>query len=94
MAFIRGTHFSSESLDSSKASNPQSDHAHRMYLSELLELTRPPDSELVDLIDWASLEGQNDGQKAELACLELAQISGFRARVFNQPLPKFGNFLA
>jgi hypothetical protein len=36
-------------------------------LSELLEQTRPPDSELVDLIERAFLEGQIDGQDADLA---------------------------
>ena len=38
-----------------------------MDLSELLEQSRPPDSELVDLIEWAFLEGQIDGEKADLA---------------------------
>ena len=42
-----------------------------MNLSELLEQTRPPDSELVDLIEWAYLAGQIDGRKAELAYLWL-----------------------
>jgi hypothetical protein len=42
-----------------------------MDLSELLEQTRPPDSELVDLVEWAFLEGQIDGQKADLAYLWL-----------------------
>jgi len=36
-------------------------------ISALLEQTRPPDSELVDLIEQAFLEGQNDGQKVDLA---------------------------
>ena len=36
-------------------------------LSELLERTRPPDAELVDLIEQAFLEGQIDGLKADLA---------------------------
>ena len=40
-------------------------------LSELLEQTRPPDSELVDLIEKAYLEGQIDGQTADLAYLLL-----------------------
>jgi hypothetical protein len=34
---------------------------------ELLERTRPPDSELVDLIEQAYLEGQIDGVRADLA---------------------------
>ena len=38
-----------------------------MDLSEILEQTRPPDPELVDLIEQAFLEGQIDGKKAELA---------------------------
>ena len=52
---------------------PQSDHAQRMSfdLSELLERTRPPDAELVDLIEKAFLEGQINGQKADLAYLWL-----------------------
>ena len=36
-------------------------------LSELLEQTWPPDPELVDLIERAFLEGQINGQKADLA---------------------------
>ncbi len=40
-------------------------------LSELLEQTRPPDPDLVDLIEQAFLEGQIDGQKADLAYLWL-----------------------
>ena len=36
-------------------------------LSEILERTRPPDPEMVDLIEQAFLEGQIDGQKADLA---------------------------
>jgi hypothetical protein len=35
--------------------------------SELLEHSRPPDPDLVDLIEQAFLEGQIDGQKADLA---------------------------
>ena len=40
-------------------------------LSELLEQTRPPDPELVDLIEWAFLDGQIDGLGADLAYLWL-----------------------
>ncbi len=40
-------------------------------LSEILEQTKPPDPELVDLIEQAFLEGQIDGQKADLAYLRL-----------------------
>ena len=48
------------------------DHAHRMPclkcdLPYLLEVSRPPDPELVDLTEWAFIEGQIDSQKAELA---------------------------
>jgi hypothetical protein len=38
-----------------------------MDISELLERSRPPDSEMVDLIEQAFLQGQIDGQKADLA---------------------------
>ncbi len=38
-------------------------------LPELLEASRPPDPELVDLIEQAFLEEQIDGQKADLAYL-------------------------
>ena len=40
-------------------------------ISELLEQTRPPDPELVDLIEQAFLEGQIDSQESELAYLFL-----------------------
>ena len=40
-------------------------------LSELLEQTRPPDPELVDLIELPFLEGQIDSQKSDLAYLWL-----------------------
>ena len=36
-------------------------------LAEILEQTRPPDAELVDLIEQAFLEGQVDGLQADLA---------------------------
>ena len=41
-------------------------------LPYLLEVSRPPDPELVDLIEQAFLEGQIDSQKAELAYLWLS----------------------
>ncbi len=46
--------------------------AHRMpclkcELPHLLELSRPPDPELIDLIKQAFLEGQIDSRKADLA---------------------------
>ncbi len=40
-------------------------------LPYLLEVSRPPDPELVDLIEQAFLEGQIDSQKADLAYLWL-----------------------
>ena len=36
-------------------------------LSKIIEQTRPPDAELVDLIEQAFLEGQSDGPQADLA---------------------------
>ena len=74
--FGYGTHFSNNILISGQASKPQLDHARRMSclhcdLSELLQQTRPPDPELVDLIELAFLEGQIDSQKSDLAYLWL-----------------------
>ncbi len=48
------------------------DHAYRMpclkcELPHLLEVSRPPDPELVNLIEQAFIEGQIDSQKADLA---------------------------
>ncbi len=40
-------------------------------LSEILEQTRPPDPELVDLIEQAFFVGQIDSQRADLAYLFL-----------------------
>ncbi len=48
----------------------------RCDLSKILEKTRPPDPKLVDLIEQAFLEGQIDGQKAELAYLWLRTKTG------------------
>ncbi len=47
------------------------DHAHRMSclkcdLPYLLEVSRPPDSELVDLIEQAFIEGQIDSQEGQI----------------------------
>ena len=66
---LDGTHFSWKCLFCSQENKPLSGHAYRMPfdLSELLEQTRPPDPELASLIDQAYLEGQIDGQKADLA---------------------------
>ena len=38
-------------------------------LPDLLEASMPPDAELVDLIEWAFLDGQIDGLEADLAYL-------------------------
>jgi len=51
-----------------------------MDLSELLERTRPPDEELVDLIEQAFLEEQIDGKRTNLAYLPIAEIREFSAR--------------
>jgi len=40
-------------------------------LAEILEQTRPPDPELIDLMEQAYLEGQIDWQKADLAYMWL-----------------------
>jgi len=45
-------------------------------LSGILEQTRPPDAEFVDLIEQAYLDGQIDGQKPELAYLWLEAKMG------------------
>ena len=49
-------------------------------LSELLERTRPPDPELVDLIEQAFIEGQIDGLRADLAYVWLRAKSDSRQR--------------
>ncbi len=46
-------------------------------LSELLERTRPPDPEMVDLVEQAFLEGQIDGLRADLAYLWLRDQADF-----------------
>ena len=46
-------------------------------LSELLKRTRPPDPDLVDLIERAFLEGQIDGWEADLAYLWLRNQAEF-----------------
>ena len=42
---------------------------HNDALPRLLEESRPPDADLVDLIEWAFLEGQIDGEAMQLASL-------------------------
>ncbi len=71
-----GTHFSRKRPVSVYAFNPQYGHACRMLclqcdLSDLLEASRPPDPELVDLIEQAFLEGQIDSKTARLTYLWL-----------------------
>ena len=51
-------------------------------LSEILEQSRPPDPELVDLIEQAFIEGQIDGQKADLAYLCLLPVLRAKAGTF------------
>jgi hypothetical protein len=51
-------------------------------LTEILEQTRPPDPELVDLIEQAFLEGQIDVQKADLAYLWLLGLKGEKVGTF------------
>ncbi len=82
---LDGTHFGRKSLISRQADKPQSSHDHRMScdLSEILERIRPPDPELVDMIEQAFLEGQNDWLRADLAYLLLEQISAFCTRDIN-----------
>jgi len=41
-------------------------------LPEILELARPPDPELIGLIEQAFLAGQIDGQRADIAYLWLS----------------------
>ncbi len=54
----------------------------RYDLSEILEQTRPPDPELVDLIEQAFLEGQIDCKRAELAYLCLLPVLRTKAGTF------------
>ena len=42
-------------------------------LPSLLDASMPPDEELVDLIEWAFLEGQIDGLEADVGYLWLKQ---------------------
>ena len=75
-AWVDGTHFRKNRPISNKISKPQSGHAYRMSclqcdLPEILEQTRPPDPELVDLIEQAFLKGFIDGETQTLAYLRL-----------------------
>ena len=51
-------------------------------LPYLLEASRPPDPELVDLIEQAFIEGQIDSEKAELAYLSLLPVFRTKAGTF------------
>ena len=69
---LEGTHFSRIKIVSRLGSDPSFDHAQMMSclhcdLSKILEQARPPDPELVDLIEHAFIEGQIDGLGADLA---------------------------
>ena len=44
-----------------------------LHFDSLLEASRPPEEEMVDLIEWAFLQGQINGVKADLAYLWLRQ---------------------
>ena len=52
-------------------------------LPRILEETRPPDPDMVDMIEQAFLEGQIDGQKADMAYdyLRLEAGNGYRITV-------------
>ena len=82
-----GTHFCKNRPISNKVSNPQSGHARRMSclhcdLSAILEQIRPPDPDLVDLIEQAFLEGLIDSKRAELAYLYLLPVLRTKAGTF------------
>ena len=83
----RGPHFGMNRPVSNGAIYPQSVQAHRMLclhcdIAELLEASRPPDPELVDLIEQAFLEGQIDSRKSELAYLCLLPVLTTKAGTF------------
>lgn len=52
-------------------------------LPEILEATRPPDPEVAGLIEQASIEGQIDSEKAELAYIISSQNRALSARDIN-----------
>ena len=86
-----GPHSANKRLDSVEARNPQSRHVRRMVCdrSELLEKSRPPDPELVNLIEQALLEGQIVGADADRACLWLqANTAGFHSKRYPNCYPK------
>ncbi len=57
-------------------------------LPNLLHDSMPFDPELVDLIEQAFLEGQIDGQKADLAYLCLLRVLRTKAGTFAGTRPK------
>jgi hypothetical protein len=71
-----GTHFDTNCPNSLNESHHQVIHAGGMFcfqceLPNLLQESMPPDPEMVDLIEWAFLEGQIDSLEAELAYMWL-----------------------
>ena len=51
-------------------------------LPKILEETRPPDPDMVDLIEQAFLEGQIDGLRVDLAYLCLLSVLRAKAGTF------------
>ena len=51
-------------------------------LPNLIERARPPDEEMVDLIEQAFLEGQIDGVRADLAYSSLLVVLRTKAGTF------------
>ena len=73
---LDGTLFNTNWPNSVDERHQQVIHARGMFcfqceLSNLLLDSMPPDPDLVDLIEWAFIEGQIDGKQAELAYLWL-----------------------
>ncbi len=56
-------------------------------LPDLLEASRPPDPELVDLIEQAFLEGRIDSERVELAYLWLMGLAARLAQFQHEILP-------
>ena len=62
-------------------------------LSELFEQTRLLDAELLNLIEQAFLEGQIDGQRADLAYLWLQAKRGHFTSISHCPYAIVGSFV-
>ena len=83
-----GTHFFSKRAVSFNEYHSRPGHAERMsclqceFPNILLE-SMPPDSELVDLIELAFIEGQIDSEKADLAYPLIRQMSAISTRGIN-----------